>query len=483
MSKSTDIINVQLHINFEEQTIIKSAQFNVNLGKIIDPVIEIIDNGLEPAKIRFNGDSGDELSIFESTSFSLGYRGKKHMLKSIEWEVGLDCEDGVVVNIFLCTENIQSKMELYYSVYLEELSTVQSKLINEHKIVVHDASLPHIKGIAIEWSSLFDFESGLDPAYPLLCDLSEDALCYYNLEVDNDTLKVFPYKGFYFKKYSELLFMNEKLIRLFENNQQVITFKIGSLIATISKPSLLFRLINAHFKRNEGIMSWDDFYTIKFHDIDKNELESSLQQAIFHFNNQFNPFRKERTTFRIPTNPQIRSDIGYLSSKLNDKNFPKASHISAIAFFNEASNSTGYEAFINYYKVLEYFFKTGKEEKIKMLAEKYKSDDELAFFVQEIVEVADRKEINALKNLVLVHQNDILITVKRAKAFKLITDVSIEEFAESLYEFRNMYVHAKEDNSQLRPPKLLTTYGDEEWLNITREFAKKLIDLHCFRTH
>jgi hypothetical protein len=289
--------------------------------------------------------------------------------------------------------------------------------------------------------------------------------------------------GFYTINYSEFFIrISDRAINYIDNNSGIeflYNFSIGNVKISISQPSNSFKHICKCLENTIDFNSWEHCTTLSFKGSHTSkEINDYLQEVFFLINANeeliklgYNKYY-ENYTYRY-----------YLNS---DKifHFPKAHYIEPISFFNESLNLTSETRFHYYYKVLEYFFHINLNNKI--LSNKRK----VSISLQELRNINKTSEKECLKEL--LNNKNICNNVKQViseyftpkllpcnyKGNTSINTLSIEDFSELLYDYRNSIVHGK---YQMRIPNLIENNEIiEEWNEIVKTIALICIVHFCY---
>ncbi|WP_044810242.1 hypothetical protein [Bacillus toyonensis] len=354
---------------------------------------------------------------------------------------------------------------------------------DSEKIVFEDDGVE--KKVCIKWASILSDSKGympnkhgkvrFVPNRQKWFNLFEE----YNFEVDNKGLIVYPYKGFYFKKYAEFFIEDENLKGYLRERD--IEFSIGGVKVSVGKPTNIFKLIkNNNYEEIvhevDWYYEWDDFYTISFDEINKEDVENYLQQALYIISNYIN------------TCPTIGFDLRSWNEKeemgfeRSEKNYNVAIHSDVITFYNEAKKPGNLDKALNYYKVLEYFFMINREDEILFAVDNYNKRRNKADLISNISKIAKENEETSLKLLIERVNPRITEVIEDAFEKKLIKENSHLAFAEELYSVRNDFVHAKQNHRRFEVwvPSILKEEEKYEWIHILEKVAMECIKEFCF---
>ncbi|PFM17806.1 hypothetical protein COJ44_12975 [Bacillus anthracis] len=303
----------------------------------------------------------------------------------------------------------------------------------------------------------------------------------YNYGLDNRKLTFFKAKGFYITNTAEFLFRYEKIQNELPDSEMK-NFKIGDVEFEIGEPSELFKVLFHHISKEEHF-EWEDFHTIKLKNINKEKLESYLQNAMYLIH-------KHAPSEYVGDYPQIYKylyahnyyqDIELTDEKVEkeiDKSFKVGKYPEALAFFNDGKQKRD---FLSFYKVIEHFFVINRKNEFEEYIKNYNDDKNLNLILNKITKVYKDNEIDLLGTLInnLENMEPIL---KLALSKGLISNqADKKEFTKNLYEFRNSKVHGKGDaNFELLVPTILNLNENNDWEIIIEELAKLIIEQFCF---
>ncbi|MFU1888126.1 hypothetical protein [Bacillus wiedmannii] len=302
----------------------------------------------------------------------------------------------------------------------------------------------------------------------------------YNYELDNKIM-FFKAKGFQVDTYAEFLFSYSK-IEDECSDVEMSNFNIDDVKFEIGEPSELFKVMFQHFKQDIHFKQ-KQIHTIKLRNINKEKLESYLQNAMYLIH-------KHAPSEYVGDYPQIYKylyahnyyqDIELTDEKMEkeiDKSFKVGKYPEALAFFNEGKQKRD---FLSFYKVIEHFFVINRKNEFDEYIKKYNDDKNLDLILNKITKVYKDNEIDLLGTLInnLENMEPIL---KLASSKGLISNqADKKEFTKNLYEFRNSKVHGKGDaNFELLVPTILNLNENNDWEIIIEELAELIIEQFCF---
>lgn len=358
-------------------------------------------------------------------------------------------------------------------------------VVDSEKIVFKDNNVE--KSICINWASILSSSNGYMPnehgevRFVPNKEKWFNLFKEYNFEVDNKGLKVYPYKGFYYKRYAEFFIEDESLKSYLMNRD--IEFDIGQVKVTVGKPTNIFKLIQNYYFEDikyeiNWYEDWDDFYTISFEMIPKEEVENYLQQALYII--ALTNYTKDCPT--IGFDPRSWNKKEEAVVKRSKTEYKVAEHSDVINFYNEARKPGNLDKALNYYKVLEYFFVINREDEILSAVEVYNRRRNKADLISNISKIAKENEETSLKLLIERINPKITKVIENAFKKNLITENSHFVFAEELYSVRNDFVHAKQNHRKFEVwiPSILREEDKYEWIHILEKVAMACIEEFCF---
>ena len=277
-------------------------------------------------------------------------------------------------------------------------------------------------------------------------------------------------------------------------------FYMGDIEVRISSPSDAYRLLFFHhisekiirlrpsyINWNETL--WQDRLTLCFKNIKGNckdlSINNILQEGLFLL------MLYNRDIFRLGITTYFNQKSINNIENHEIKYFPKSNFADAFCFYNEAYRYTNEMKFLNFYKVIEYFFDINKRQLAVTAIEKYNnSSKNLEIRNEEL-----HRELNS------TYTNDEKAQLKNLLSNVFIIDcvteliennfdeqISIENFGERLYRVRNVIVHSKEASRKV--PEILTVedtfaknnYGLKlsDWINIINELCLIIIQHFCY---
>lgn len=379
------------------------------------------------------------------------------------------------------TVDVLSDVEVFQSLKRYYESFIQEEIIevvkDDSDMFVWKEKKSDIK-IAI---SRENFISSYEVRKPWLMYWLERTFQGYNYELDNSKLKFFKDKGFYIDNSAEFLF-HYTLIESEYPDNLMVKFNVDDVEFEIGEPSEMFKVMFHHIS-NDDHFEWENFHTIKLKNVNKEMLESYLQNAMYMIH-------KNAPSDLVGDYPQVYQYLYthdyYLDVESTDeieeiediKSFKAGEYPEALAFYNEGKQKRD---FLSFYKVLEYFFIINRKEEFESFINDYSCDSDINKVMDKITKVY-RKNEDVLLELLLnnVKNNESIVT----KAYSLgltSKDGDIKEFSKKLYAFRNGQVHGKKDtNLELLVPAILNTDKNKDWEIILENLAELVIQQFCF---
>lgn len=265
---------------------------------------------------------------------------------------------------------------------------------------------------------------------------------HQNLEEKND----FKYEdgyGFYLNGYTEFGvtgFMDKESPTSFEHGKR---YPLGTMEFEVSKKSDLFHFFT-WFQDKSQIES----NTLKIYGVEKGTYTADIEKALFNMGVRFEEeYLLEYGEFFYPRILDIReSDYPFASFQYTDviSNLDWSCPVTGnLALFNQGEVTSRYN-FFAFYRFIETFIGTGKEEEAL---------------------------VNLLKPL------DTSQILAFAKETRLIAeDDKEEELVKELFEFRNRYVYAEpgQEADGNIPVEMMA-----KWKIVTKELAIQLLNLNC----
>ena len=277
-------------------------------------------------------------------------------------------------------------------------------------------------------------------------------------------------------------------------------FYMGDIEVRVSSPSNAYRLLFFHhiskkiirlrpnyINWNENL--WKDRLTLCFKNIKGKSKEASinniLQEGLF----LLTLYNREIFRLGITTYFNQKSIDNMETHEI--KYFPKSNFADVFCFYNKACRYTTEMTFLNFYKVLEYFFEINKRELAITTVEKYyNSSKNLEVrneeFHCELSSIYINNEEAQLKNL--LSNKSIRERVTELLEINFYEQITIKIFGGQLYSVRNAIVHSKEASRKV--PEILlfedtfakNNYGLKlsEWNNIIEELCLITIQHFCY---
>ena len=311
----------------------------------------------------------------------------------------------------------------------------------------------------------------------------------YNFMENNRGLTMYAGKGFYHRNYAEFFLDFEPASKIKQENS-LRDFKIGDIQVRIGKPSLSFTFLHDDFFKKQVrdiiyLEDWEMEYTISLTNIEKEDIECTLQQALY----VIHKFSKTNV-YPVIQSPYKRYDknIEFAPKTIKEEEYLKpADYFGAIAFFNQAKNSTMVEQLLNFYKAIEYFFIINQQEAVMSIVQQFnkknepKRERELVF--RKLQETMQKDEETSLRLLLSKLEYRLNPVMREAREKGLIDLAEINTFAKALYKTRNKFVHAKEKHQKVEVwiPSILEEEDLYYWNPIFEKVADICIDNFCFK--
>jgi len=266
-----------------------------------------------------------------------------------------------------------------------------------------------------------------------------------------------------------------------------LKFRIGEVSVVVGDASpLIVLLMESHYRDSDVHPDgFNSFATIKLHGVEQKLSEACFHKALYYINSHyFKPVDLVASLKHLETDFDDPLGIFYGGTEPEEA-FKKIirkrirtrddfTNIEPLVLYNHACISAGNEAFISYYRVLEFFFIRAILNNIEVLR------NDLSANSQDILDIASaRNEEEQLRNLIA----NILTSSQKKKLFEyakkqnLIKDSKLHDFVAGLYAFRNSLVHAKEKQLQKTtlPDPFMTSSNIKKWTYIVAVCAERAI--------
>ena len=319
----------------------------------------------------------------------------------------------------------------------------------------------------------------------------------YNVVDCNQRFRVFDNLGIKYGDYVEILFdFSEDLFQQLSENDDfdLYEFEIGTVKATIAHPSLLYDLALKEFDGDKYYF-WPDYWTLSLKGVTGENYEEYITKALF-------TIRWFNEPIYCEWNPKCYEYYGYYDAlcidsdereslmsnrrqeynKYDGYSFSDFNHYEALAFYNEGMLLLENEiAFHYFYKVLEYFFLICRQSEFESLIADYNSVKNIDSFIAGVTKIYQQNEEAQLTILLKSIEPDISSNVSSAFQEGIINSNNIEEFASSLYLYRNKIVHGKSDTKfELKLPTIVKSKEEKFWEKCIVRIAEILIKKYCF---
>jgi len=234
-----------------------------------------------------------------------------------------------------------------------------------------------------------------------------------------------------------------------------LKFKIGKAYVEFNPISSICDLLmnpyytNKAYYLERGLSEY--FYTLKIHNLPSSEHKNLIIKALYYLNTHY--LKKTNSTLTIihliPEDYDIIEDNEVAGINEVEKKYLRKRtlvrkdfiNIEPIILFLNASTLPDENAFLGFYRVIEFFFNRALEQELEQL----RKNDEIS--VKEIIKIIQNKDersliTNLLNKVLTKYDKKRLIEYLRHK--KLIFSDKFSKFSNTLYEYRNSLVHSKE---------------------------------------
>lgn len=307
--------------------------------------------------------------------------------------------------------------------------------------------------------------------------------------------KLLHYKhcGFSYESYGEflidvehpfLIHFGSTLERIPEN---VLTFKINEVLIKISPVSDLCKFLLQPLYHDSDFLpeGLSEFASVKITNCLNNEFKDYFLKGLFYLNSHY--FKPTKMVVKLQhlaseNEHETEEEIERLNSMdLDDvvgrsRTFTRNdfNSVEPLKLYSYALNQQDSDKFLAFYRIVEFFFNRFQEKKLNEL----RYDDHLS--EKEILkQISLNRELEYIINMVNWALTDSMKSklVDFAYHHSLIQSSNINVLSESLYEFRNSIVHAKEselDRTTIPDPFNVETQINK-WIFIVRFIAERLI--------
>lgn len=163
--------------------------------------------------------------------------------------------------------------------------------------------------------------------------------------------------------------------------------------------------------------------------------------------------------------------------------FNKLNYSEAISFYNAGMEIRNKEiSFAYFYKVLEHFFLIARQKDFIHFIEEYNRAQDINKFIDAVTKVYRQNEDIQLLELLNSIKNEISLILNEANRLKIINNVSVEEFSNKLYLYRNSIIHGKSDDKfGIKTPSIVFNNEERFWTKCVEKIAEILILKYCFK--
>lgn len=306
----------------------------------------------------------------------------------------------------------------------------------------------------------------------------------------NPKLKIYEDRGFKFGDYVELLFGYESMLYYNPEDFVFYEFKIDNVIVKIDNPSLLFDIAMNGFC-NDKYYESGDYHTISLKGITEDNYEEYLTKALFLIG-YYNPSINDESYpgcfeflgemyYKYAADEDEIKERRKISQNFNTKEFKCIKYHEALAFYNEGKVLFGHEiSFQYFYKVLEHFFLTCRQDEFRTIICDYNSKNDINEFIDKVTQIYRQNEDCQLLVLLQSIETDISTIVNEGYTKGYVNDNTVKAFSDALYMYRNTIVHGKSDDKfSVKIPSTVGSDKEKYWNMAAEKIAEKLIVKYC----
>ena len=300
------------------------------------------------------------------------------------------------------------------------------------------------------------------PKTNLLLELNEKhlkKLANNRLITNIKDLKFHKHYGFSYKNYGEYFIGTNDgyLYDMYGDATEIdLKFKIDKAYIEFNHiSSICVLLMNPYYTNKAYYLErglGEYFCTLKIHNLPSDEHKNLIIKALYYLNTHY--LKKTNSTLTvfhlIPENYEIieDNDVVAINDEVEKKYLRKRTlvrkdfiNIEPIILFLNASILPDENAFLGFYRVIEFFFNRALEKELEQL----RHNDEI--LVKEIIKKIQNKDersllINLLNKVLTKYDKKRLIDYLQHK--KIISSDKFSKFSNTLYKYRNSLVHSKE---------------------------------------
>jgi hypothetical protein len=141
-------------------------------------------------------------------------------------------------------------------------------------------------------------------------------------------------------------------------------------------------------------------------------------------------------------------------------------------------------SFVYFYRVLEFFFLLVRKDEFRNIIADYNRNNNIDVLMSSLTNIYLQNEDAQLLHLLNIINAEIMDVITEAHALRLINVVSVEEFANSLYLYRNSIVHGKSDAKYfIKLPEVIEEKIENDaklfWNKCIAQIAEILIIKYC----
>lgn len=291
--------------------------------------------------------------------------------------------------------------------------------------------------------------------------------------------------GFSYYKYAEYFISFGDIYGPKWPENDSLYFKIGAVgVAVGLSSSYMSLLLEPYYQESDyGQYNFSsEFASIKLFWVPTGEIDKYVHNVLFYLNSHYLlPFKLSASIYHLfdPKKPPEIYDIdegpnmdGIVRKRIRSRK--SASSIEPLMLFNNATVLSGESQFLEYYRVLEFYFERNYYKKLSLLRVDTKtSNKELINYIKSGNERSLLYEL--LDSRLNIKSKDDIVYYARKRG--LVKSKLFNNFVESLYDYRCSVVHSKESlkDKTLLHSQIYVTESTKSWNYIVKMIATKII--------
>jgi len=294
--------------------------------------------------------------------------------------------------------------------------------------------------------------------------------------------------GFSFKLYTELLLDLENMfyVRMKEESEWIasrpLKFKVQDTLVSVGRASGAFCLLMEppYFDEEIGQHDLHRSCTLKLVGVPQRDYQRLATSALYYLNAHYLSGVRYSACISHLTAESVEIDEeredrrfeGVTRSRIRRRSDFRATE--PLCFYNYACIQRGESSFLNFYRVLEFFFLQCRAQKLRSLRYRKAVTEE-----QILEELSPARELDCLRRMLSDYITEAMQRRLADFAYRthLIPGTKFNALVDGLYAFRNSIVHSKAEEIQrvFVPNQFVPSPAIDKWTYVARTLAARVI--------